>query len=242
MSDTAPEDLVALEFDDGIATIRLQRPARLNAFTWDMLDALDRAVAEVNARRDVAGVIVTGAGRGFCAGRDVEELAGIREAEAGKAIPSAGGSESSMFARVEAPIVAAVNGIAVGGGVGFAVQCDWIVASSTALFRDGHLAAGMAPSVASWYVPRRIGATAALTFFTTHEVTAHQARDLSLVDEVVDPEQLLPAARKWLAPFRELDPELVRHTKLLCRSAGTQSFDSQMQLVGLLRSMERRRG
>lgn len=242
MTDAPLPDLVGLTFDEGIATITLQRPARLNAFTWPMLEALDEVVAEVNARHDLAGVLVTGAGRAFCAGRDIEELAAIKEAEAAKALPSAGGSESSMFARVEAPIVAAVNGIAVGGGVGFAVQCDWIVASSGARFRDGHITSGMAPSVASWYVPRRIGPSAALRFFAAHEVSADEAHQIGLVDEVVAPEDLLSAARRWLAPFRELDPELVRHTKLLCRSAGMQTFDTQMQLVGLLRSMERRRG
>jgi enoyl-CoA hydratase/carnithine racemase len=242
MTQGSGAELVHVEVEGGVATIMMSRPERLNAFTSEMLDQLDAAVTEINAHLEVRGVILTGAGRAFCAGRDTAELPAIKAMEAGRAVPSSGGSESSMFARVEAPIVAAVNGIAVGGGIGFAVQCDWIVAARTARFVDGHIAAGMAPSVATWYMPRKVGPSAALRFFTAPETTASEARALGVVDEVVEPGEERSAARRWLEPMLELDPELVRHTKLLCRSGITQSFGDQMRLVGLLRSMERRRG
>jgi enoyl-CoA hydratase/carnithine racemase len=234
-------EFVRVDVDGAVATITMSRPERLNAFTGAMLEQLDSAVTAINARLDISGVILTGAGRAFSAGRDTAELPAIKAAEAGRAVPSAGGRESSMFARVEAPIVAAINGVAVGGGIGFAVQCDWIVAAATARLMDGHIAAGMAPSVATWYIPRRIGAAAALRFFTASELTAAEAHELGVVDEVVEPGDERSAGRRWLEPLLALDPELVRHTKLLCRSAGTQSFSDQMRLVGLLRSMERRR-
>jgi len=230
-----------LEVEDGVATITLNRPDRRNAFDTAMLVALDALVGEVNARRDLFGAIVTGAGKGFCAGRDLAEMPAIKARERAKALPDAGGHESTMFARIEVPTVAAVNGAAVGGGLGFVVQCDFIVASSEAVVADGHLASGMAPSVAAHYIPRRIGSAAALRFFVRRgPTTAAEALAMGLVDEVVPPDDLLPSARRTLEPFRGLPDELLRHTTSLCRRAGENSFERQMELVGLLRSIERR--
>lgn len=232
---------VLVDVTDDIATITLNRPRRLNAFTSEMLDALDAAVDRLNDDLTLAGVIVTGAGRGFCSGRDLAELGQIGQTERRKAVPGEGGHESSMFARIQVPTVAAVNGPAVGGGLGFVVQCDYVLAAREALFDDGHLRAGMAPSVASWYVPRRIGAWRAIDFFArTQPTPADAALELGLVDEVVELDSLMETARRRLEPFRAVDRELLRHTKLLAVRAATAPFDGQMERVGLLRSMERR--
>ena len=155
-----------------------------------MLASLAETVDRVNAIESLTGAIVTGAGRAFCSGRDLAELPGIKAAETARAIPQAGGHESAMFARIEVPTVAAVNGAAVGGGLGFVYQCDYVVASSTALLADGHLQAAMVPSVASWYVPRRVGPWAAMQFFIRQRVGAAEALELGLVDEVVEPDDL----------------------------------------------------
>ena len=226
---------------DDVATITLNRPERMNAFNDEMLDRLALLVEELNADANLAGVIVTGAGRAFCAGRDRSGLAHIAAAESARALPSSGGHESSMFAAIEVPVVAAVNGAAVGGGLGFVVQCDYVMASTDARFADGHLTAGMAPSVASWYLPRRIGGWRALRLFTaTSPMDALAAHELGIVDEVVAPEELVSKARARIEPFRGTDRELLRHTKRLVMTSQTGTFAEQMERVGLLRSMERR--
>lgn len=230
-----------LAIEDGIALITLNRPDRRNAFDTAMLEALDGIVDAVNADRSLHGAIVTGAGKGFCAGRDLAEMPAIKARERAKSLPDAGGHESTMFARIEVPVVAAVNGAAVGGGLGFVVQCDYAVMSSEAVVADGHIPSGMAPSVAAHYIPRRIGSGAALRFFVKKGPTsAADALAMGLVDEVVAPDELLPAARRLLEPFRGVPSELLRHTTTLCRRAGEQPFERQMELVGLLRSIERR--
>lgn len=236
---TEPSVLITVE--DNIATVTLNRPARLNAFTSEMLSRLDDAVDMINADVDIAGVIVTGAGRGFCSGRDLAELRDVGEDERRRAIPNPGGHESSMLARIEVPTVAAVNGHAVGGGLGLVVQCDLVICSTEARLADGHLATGIVPSVAAWFVPRRIGPWRAMTFFVeTKPLTAMQAYEIGLIDEVVKPDDLLRTARERLEPFRGVDRELLRHVKRLGTQASVSTYQAQMEMVGVLRGLERR--
>jgi enoyl-CoA hydratase/carnithine racemase len=235
------EPSVLVDVDDGVATIRLNRPDRLNAFDTDMLRRLDEAVDGIDARADLHGVIVTGVGRGFCSGRDLAELGAIGDAERRRALPHAGGHESSMFARIEVPTVAAVNGPAVGGGLGFAVQCDYIVGAQGVRLKDGHLASGVVPSVAAWYIPRRIGAWSAMRFFAAADgMTAEEALAIGLIDEVVSAGDLLTTARARLDAFRAVDSERLRHLKRLAVTARASTIEEQMERVGLLRGLERR--
>ncbi len=239
MSDGAS---VLVERDEtGIAVITLNRPKRLNAFTDAMLVELAQAVDQVNRDLSVKVAIVTGAGKAFCAGRDRDELAEVASREAKELMPKPGSHESSMFRALEMPTIAAVPGPAVGGGFGFVVQCDFIVASTTAVFIDGHLVNGMIPSCAIWYLPRLIGHRNALAFFCSQaRMSAAQALELGLVSAVVEPENLLQAARTLAGEFTPWDGELLRQTKKLLQMAATQDYDESMQSVGFARALRRR--
>jgi enoyl-CoA hydratase/carnithine racemase len=146
-----------------------------------------------------------------------------------------------MIRRLEMPTIAAVNGAAVGAGLGFVLQCDVRIASGDAVFRDGHLASGMSPSIASWYLPRLIGAGAALQVFCQLDrIDASAAQGLGIVSEVVAADALMARAIAIAEGFARWSPELLRHTKALATAATQDSYDSTMERVGLLRGLHAR--
>jgi enoyl-CoA hydratase/carnithine racemase len=226
---------------NGVAVISLNRPARLNAVTGVMLDALDAVAMRLNADPSIRVAILTGVGRGFCAGRDRDELGDVSEDDASRALPSSGGHHSDMIRRLEMPTIAAVNGAAVGAGLGFVLQCDVRIASSAALFRDGHLAAGMSPSIASWYLPRLCGLGAALQVFCQlDKIDAVSAERIGIVSEVVAADELMPRALAIAGSFARWDAEVLRHTKSVAASALEEGYDRTMSRVGLLRGLHAR--
>jgi enoyl-CoA hydratase/carnithine racemase len=224
----------------GGARITLNRPERLNAFDDTMLGELAAAVEELNAEHDLRVVTVTGAGGNFCAGRDRAELVAVGARDSDRPVPAAGGHESSMFRALEMPTVALLDGAVVGGGLGFALQCDLRIATDRVRVYDGHLRHGIAPSVAAWYLPRYTTPGRALRF-CAHDrpVPADEIRGLGLVDAMVPSEQLEEEHERVVAPFRAADPRLLRHTKALLRAAPAETYESTMSRVGLVRAVER---
>lgn len=234
---------IRCEVDDrGWARIVLDRPRQLNAFDDTMLRELQDCCGRLNDDPQVGVVGVWGAEGNFCSGRDRNELSEVAARDSGRPMPSSGGHESSMFRALEMPTVALIDGVCVGGGLGFALQCDIRIATSRARFFDGHLVNGMAPSVANWYLPRLTGVGRALRFLAApRPVGAEEVRGLGLVDAVVEPDLLEDEFLRVAAPFLTADPVLVRHTKALLRAAETGTYDETMTQVGLLRAVERLR-
>jgi methylglutaconyl-CoA hydratase len=224
----------------GAARITLDRPDRLNAFDDMMLRELADCAAALNDDAGVKVVTLTGAGGNFCAGRDRAELASVGTRDSGRPIPAAGGHESSMFRALEMPTVALLDGAVVGGGLGFALQCDLRIATDRVKLYDGHLRNGMAPSVAAWYLPRLTTLGRALRFCAEpRPVPPGDLCALGLVDEVVPAGDLEAAHERAVAPFLAADARLLRHTKALLRTAQTGTYDATMAQVGLLRAVER---
>lgn len=226
--------------DRGAVRVTLNRPARLNAFDDTMLRELDDCSRALNADPDVRVVTLTGAGGNFCAGRDTAELSDVAVRDSGRPLPAAGGHESSMFRALEMPTVALLDGAVVGGGLGFALQCDLRVATDRVRVYDGHLRNGMAPSVAAWYLPRFTSVGQALRFCAHHRpVPPTDLLDLGLADAIVAPDEMEAAHDRLVEPFLAADPRLLRHTKALLREAQTETYDATMRRVGLLRAIER---
>ena len=167
----------------GAVRITLNRPDRLNAFNDAMLRELDECARALNDDPTVRTVTLAGAGGNFCAGRDTAELSDVGRRDSGRPIPASGGHESSMFRALEMPTIALLDGAVVGGGLGFALQCDLRIATDRVKLYDGHLRNGMAPSVAAWYLPRLTGIGAALRF-CAHDrpVPVEELTALGLVD------------------------------------------------------------
>jgi len=167
----------------GVAVVTMNRPEILNAVNWEMHDELERVFVDLDSDKDVRAIVLTGAGRGFCSGGDQKTL------DKGT-IPSAtrGGRHLVRnILEVEAPIIAAVNGVAVGLGATLALMCDIVFAHSSARFADTHVTAGVVAGdggAVMW--PLLIGPARAKHYLMTGEfISAEKAAAIGLINEVV---------------------------------------------------------
>lgn len=204
---------IRYEVADGIATITLNRPDKLNAFTVQMMDEVLDAFDRIDADDDVRVVIVTGAGRAFCAGADLEKgadaFAGESEGEDAAVRPDGslnysaesardgGGRVTLRIYRCLKPVIAAINGPAVGIGVTMTLAMDVRLASETARIGFVFAKRGIVPEAASsWFLPRVVGIAQALEWTCTGRIfPAAEALKGGLVRSVHAPDDLLPAAQ-----------------------------------------------
>jgi enoyl-CoA hydratase/carnithine racemase len=193
---------IRYEVADRIATITLHRPDKLNAFTRLMRDELIAAFDRADADDGVRAVIVTGAGRAFCAGADLSSgKTTFNYAKRDDATPEdhrdGGGRVSLRIYESKKPVIAAVNGAAVGVGVTMTLPMDIRIASSTAKFGFVFARRGIVPEAcSSWFLPKVVGMSRALEWVLSGRVFgAEEALAGGLVSRVVPPEELLPAAQ-----------------------------------------------
>jgi enoyl-CoA hydratase/carnithine racemase len=197
---------IAYEVEDGILTLTLDRPDALNAFTPRMQQELIDACDRIDADDAVRAVVVTGRGRGFCAGADLSAGGSTFDAEArGGAIRDdrglpprdGGGLVTLRLFNLTKPVIAAVNGPAVGVGVTMTLPMDVRLASETARFGFVFTRRGLVPEAASsWFLPRVVGISRALEWVCTGRVfPAEEALAGGLVRSIHPPDELLPAAR-----------------------------------------------
>jgi enoyl-CoA hydratase/carnithine racemase len=202
---------IRLEIADPAATITLNRPEKLNAFTLRMMQELPHAFAVAERSPEVVGIVVTGAGRGFCAGMDMTELATIQQAGSGAIrvdtdLDGAAPGDSTMgsdFAEgfgylmtLRKPVIAAINGPCVGAGFALAMFCDLRFAAEDAILTTGLAARGLVAELGmSWVLPRLIGPARALDIlFSARRIEGREAVELGLVNHVLPAGELLPAA------------------------------------------------
>jgi enoyl-CoA hydratase len=191
--------LVEVSLEDGIARVTLNRPEALNSLSQALLGELDAAAARIEREPAIRAAIVTGAGRAFAAGADIEEIARL-DRDAGVAFARRGQAVFSHFENLEKPVVAAVNGFALGGGCELAMACHVRIASSKAKFGQPEVKLGILPGFGGTQrLPRLVGRGKAIEL-TLHggHVSAEEALRIGLVNEVVEPDALLPRAQKWL--------------------------------------------
>jgi len=194
---------IQYDVEDRVLTITLNRPEKLNAFTGIMLDELLDAFDRSDADDDVRAVIVTGAGRGFCAGADLSAGPETFDRGAGGNEPpelhrDGGGRLTLRIYDSLKPVIAAVNGPAVGVGVTMQLPMDVRVASTKARFGFVFARRGLVPEAcSSWFLPRVVGINRALEWvFSGRVFEAEEALEAGLVRELVEPDQLLPRARE----------------------------------------------
>ena len=210
---------ILYEVDDPIATITLHRPEALNAWTDQMGDEVRHAVAQAEEDRDVVAIVLTGAGRGFCAGADMKLLqdigSGTRQHQSDPALaaspgdPAAGDDFRGTYTylmSVRKPVIAAINGPVAGMAVPIALACDLRFASERALFTLAFSKRGLVAEWGSaWLLPRLVGPSVALDLlWSSRKVDAEEALRIGLVNRVLPPDELLPAVRRYV---EELDAE-----------------------------------
>jgi 2-(1,2-epoxy-1,2-dihydrophenyl)acetyl-CoA isomerase len=204
---------------DGIATLTLNRPDRLNALGGTLREDLLDAVTRVASDAEIRVVIVTGAGKGFCAGGDVKDMAARRAAGAARDVVEriAPSRDRTLLAMREAPqpIIAAVNGAAAGAGMNLALGCDIRLASTAAKFSQAFVKRGLHPDWGgTYFLPRLVGmAKACELIFTGDLIDAEEALKLGLVSSVHSPEELMPAALRLAQRIAAGPPLAIRLAK-----------------------------
>lgn len=202
--EAAPADVLTT-VADGVATVTLNRPRSRNALSSGLLAALRATLTDLDGRPDVAAIVLTGADPAFCAGLDLKELS-----RGGSALAS--GALGPPLPRLGTPLIGAVNGAAITGGLEIALACDFLIASERARFADTHARIGIMPG---WgltvLLPEAVGLRRAREMSATGNfIDAGTALTWGLVNRVVPHEDLLPATRQIAADIASNDHEAVR--------------------------------
>jgi enoyl-CoA hydratase len=207
------ESIVLVDKQDGIATVTLNRPDKLNALNRELRLAFCHAMQNLRGDQDVRVVIITGAGRAFCVGLDLRELgtraSGIRDEGDATFI--------TVIDDMEVPVIGAINGFAITGGFELALACDIMIAAEEAQFADTHARVGVMPGGGmSARLPRAVGIRKAKELsLTGNYFSARDAERMGLVNRVVPRAQLLAAAREMATQINGANQTIVRQMKHL---------------------------
>ncbi len=206
-------EFVEVTVSEGVATIRLNRP-KMNAISFGLQADLRAAAAEVTERDDVRAVVVWGGERVFAAGNDVKEMADMSYADMVKASASVS-SAVTAIARIPKPVIAAVNGYALGGGCELTLAADLRFAAENATFGQPEVLLGIIPGAGGTQrLSRLVGPSRAKDLiFTGRHVKADEALAIGLVDRVLPAEEVYPAAVEWAAQFNGAAALAVRAAK-----------------------------
>ena len=219
---------VLFGIDGLVATLMLNRPAKLNAITPDMTDAVRRHADRVNTDSEIRAVILAGAGeRAFCAGSDVGELDAYSTAWEFRGRPD----YCDAIRSIRKPVIAAVNGYAYGGGLELAMSADIRLASRTAMFAAPEIKLGWigGGGVSAFLALSAGPSNAALMLYTGDPVDATTALSWGLVSQVLEPPELLPAARELAGRIAQRPPIAAQTAKLNLRAAYAMPLENAIQ-------------
>ncbi|MEA2621470.1 MAG: 2-(1,2-epoxy,2-dihydrophenyl)acetyl-CoA isomerase [Chloroflexota bacterium] len=230
-------ETVGYEVADGVLTLTLNRPDALNAFNRQMKDELLAALKQAARDPAVRVLILTGAGRGFCAGQDLKETRSSDAPDLGAEIRARYNPLILAMRRLEKPIVGAINGVAAGAGCSIALACDLRIAAEGATFIQSFGRVGLAPDTgSSWFLPRLIGlAQAAEMILGAEPVEAHNAQRIGLVNRIVPAGRLMEEARALATRLAAGSPVALALGKRALNYAlehdlaSTLEFESQLQ-------------
>lgn len=209
------EPLLLVDRRDGVVTLTLNRPQAMNALSRALRAALIDGFDAVARDPDIGVVILTGAGRAFCAGIDLKELGGESGVEPDVAGTVSGGDLIEAIGRCRQPILGAINGVAVTGGFELALACDFLIASSAARFADTHARVGILPG---WGLSQKLGRLIGIgrakeLAFTGNYLGAEQAERWGLVNRVVAPAELLPTCTTLAEEMLSCGADMIRAYK-----------------------------
>ncbi len=211
-------DTIKYDVADRIATITLNRPELMNAFTWEMVGAWADALQRAQADDEVQVIVVTGAGKAFCSGGDINNM-GDRQSRTPLM------RKNELMANVHRiplaleaiykPVIAAVNGAATGAGMDLALQCDLRFAAASARFGETYVRVGLVPGAGgTWFLPRLVGTAKALELFWTGDlIDAAEAERIGVVNKVLPDAELMPHVRAVATKIANGPPLSIRFIK-----------------------------
>jgi 2-(1,2-epoxy-1,2-dihydrophenyl)acetyl-CoA isomerase len=222
--------------EGAVLTITLNRPEVFNAFNAALHARLADALGDA-AEPEVRAVVITGAGRGFCAGQDLTEFREVAN-DIRERLESTYHPNIRAIRELEKPVLAAINGPTAGAGLSLAAACDLRVASEAASFVPGFVGIGLVPdSGGSYFVQRLLGTARAFEWMTTNrKLSAADAREWGLVNEVVEAETLLGRVAELAGVYASLPTKAIGMTKRLFDHAENATLDEQLALEAELQS------
>jgi len=237
----APE-FIRTEIRDGVGFITLDRPAVLNSFHRAMARELQTSLDELAARGDTRALVLTGAGRAFCAGQDLAEVVppdGSPGPEVSAVVAESYNPLVRRIAALEKPIVCAVNGVAAGAGANLALACDFVLAAKTASFIQSFVNIGLVPdSGGTFFLPRLVGiARAKALTLLGDRLTAEQAFAYGLIYAVHEPDRLLPEAEALAARLAQMPTLAIGLTKRALQASLDSDLERQLELERALQAV-----
>lgn len=223
--------ILKVEISDLIAWVTISRPEAMNALNTRFFNELDQVVAEINARDDIRVMVITGEGKAFVAGADIAEMVDKTAAE-GSAFSRLGQNTFSSLGKMTIPVIAAINGFALGGGLELAMGCDFRIASSKARFGQPEVNLGLIPGYAATQrLPRLVGMGDALYLLMTADmIGAEDALRLGLVQKVVEPEELYDTVMGIAKNIISKGPKAVSLVKKVVRQGLLEGFEKGSEL------------
>ena len=221
--------------DQGVAVLKLNRPDALNSFTAEMHGEVREVLASAAGDRSVRAVLLTGNGRGFCAGQDLND----RAVAPGESMPDLGDSVENYYnplirliTTMEKPVICAVNGVAAGAGANIALACDIVIAARSASFIESFAKLGLIPdSGGTWHLPRLVGmARAKGLAMLGPKVPAEQALDWGMIWQVVDDGELMDTALGLAQQMATQPTRGFAFTKQAFAASAANSLDEQLDL------------
>jgi 2-(1,2-epoxy-1,2-dihydrophenyl)acetyl-CoA isomerase len=234
-----PTVLVDVDGETGVATLTLNRPDALNSLTVPMKGDLLAALRRVEREASIRAVILTGAGRAFCAGQDLKERLQPDAAPLGVELRERYNPIIRAMRSLPKPIVGAINGVAAGAGASLAMACDLRIAADTASLALAFGRVGLVPdSGATWFLPRLVGATRAAEIALLGDpVTAADAQQMGLVGRVVPAADLATEARAVAARLAAGAPHAIALTKRALNAAWERDLEGALEYEAHLQDM-----
>lgn len=223
--------ILKIEIADRIAVVTISRPASMNALNTDFFKELNHFLDDLEPREDVKALVITGEGKAFVAGADIAEMVHMNEAE-GYAFSTFGQRTFDRLENLRIPVIAAINGYALGGGCELAMACDFRIASKSAKFGQPEMNLGMIPGYAATQrLSRLTGLGNALWLILTADtITADDALRIGLVQKVTEPETLMEEVMKLATKMASNGSDAVPTSKRVIRDGIALNFRDASEL------------
>jgi 2-(1,2-epoxy-1,2-dihydrophenyl)acetyl-CoA isomerase len=226
---------ILLDIAEGVATVTLNRPERLNAFTGEMHRELREALARIKADASVRALLITGAGRGFCAGQDLSERMmspATARVDVGDSLEKNYNPLLKTLRALPMPVVCAVNGVAAGAGCNLALACDIVIAARSASFLQAFARIGLIPDAGGTYtLPRLVGTARAMAAaMLAEQISAERAEQWGLIWKCVDDGKLFDEARSLARHLATQATKALGLMKRAIYASATNTFEHQLDL------------
>lgn len=220
---------------DGIGTILLNRPHRKNAFTIEMIDQWARILVEARTDQDVRVIVLTGAGDAFCSGVDLSSMDGERPSPLQRKEHLTEHIHRIPYALedLDKPVIAAINGAAVGAGMDMALMCDMRIIARSARLSEGYIRVGLVPGDGGcYYLPRLVGQAKALELLLTGDfIGAEEAARIGIANHVVDDDDLIAATTRLARKLADAPPVAVRTIKRAVYQSARADLRTALDLI-----------